>query len=106
MTTENLFGLARSPTHDLRENLRSERAVLALRDHPAIAEALELNEALANRHRGKAARRSPPAAAAASGLRGGLGHLDIGGRHLSLPLALPAKASTVERIVCANVSST
>ena len=54
--------------------------MLAFRDHPTIAEALELNEALANRHRSKAARRSPPATAATSGLRGGLGHLGIGGQ--------------------------
>ena len=54
--------------------------MLAFRDHPAIAEALELNEALAHRHRSKAARRSPSAAASASGLCGGLGHLGIGDR--------------------------
>ena len=120
--------------------------MLAFRHHPAIAKALELNEALASRHRSKAARRSPPAAAAASGLRGGLGRVGIGGRrsggelarvaarcsatrasrggggystcrcavsvpnvqavYRMFPLALAANASTVERIVCANVSST
>ena len=123
--------------------------MLAFRHHPAIAKALELNEALASRHRSKAARRSPPAAAAASGLRGGLGRVGIGGRpkreteraaarvaarcsatrasrggggystcrcavsvpnvqavYRMFPLALAANASTVERIVRANVSST
>ena len=87
--------------------------MLAFRHHPAIAEALELDEALAHRHRSEAARRSPPAAAA-SGLRGGFGRLGVGGRrscgepalYLNFPLALAANASTVERIVRAKVSST
>ena len=86
--------------------------MLAFRHHPAIAKALELNEALASRHRSKAARRSPPAAAAASGLRGGLGRVGIGGRRSGgelAPSALRPLSEGGDRdgvAVRANVSST